>query len=584
MSPEFSIRQTADRKYLHWEVASRAPREFFDCAAPLAPLAAQLLYNRGLRAPDEFESFLCADERLSYDPFLLPDMDRAVHRIIDAIRRGELIAVYGDFDADGTTATALLTQSLSRLGARTTAYIPHRFREGYGLNSTALRGLFQRGVALVITVDCGISAVSEVERAREWGLDIIITDHHPAPPVLPPAVALVDPKRAGSSYPFYDLAGVGVAFKLLQALCQELQREEALYDYPCLDLVALGTVADVSPLKGENRYLVKRGLEALNRTERPGIQEMVSTAGLELGGVDAESISFTLGPRINAMGRLEHALTSYRLLVTASRDEARRLANQLEQTNVERQRLTNEVVEEARAQMAELGDCPMILVGGAGFHPGVVGIVAGKLTDEFYRPALVVSMGEQVSRGSARSIPEFNIIEALSQCSDLFTHFGGHAQAAGFTLPTSNMDRLRERLLKIAEVELSGVPLHPPLAVDAFVRLKTLDARIFSFIQSLEPFGSGNPSPVFLSRNVKVLDCRALGDSGQHLRLRLRENDAVWDAIAFQFGHWGYLGGEPLDIVYTVEEHTWGNETTMRLNMIDMAPSGKSRGIPSYGH
>lgn len=575
MSPQFS---SDSPRYSRWKVAPRAPREYFHKAASLPPLIAQLLYNRGLENPDQFESFLCADERLCHDPFLLPDIDKAVHRIHQAILGGETIAVYGDFDADGITSTALLSQGLAKLGGNVYPYIPHRFQEGYGLNTTALRSLFQLGITLVVTVDCGIASVAEVEHARQWGMDIVITDHHAVTSRLPPAVAAVNPKRPDSSYPFRDLAGVGIAFKLLQALSREMGKEEELEEHLFLDLVALGTVADVTPLIGENRYLVKRGLDVLNKSERLGIQEMLSIAGLGRGGVDTESISYILGPRINAPGRLENAITSYRLLVTSSPDEARRLAAQLEEINLERQRLTDEALVRAKEELSSLGNVPIIMVGSEECHPGVAGVVAGKLTDEYYRPAIVLALSGEVSRGSARSIPEFNIIEALRQCGDLFIRFGGHAQAAGFTLPTSNVERLRERLLRIAAAQLTGLDFQPPLTIDAPVRLTTLNGEIFKCVERLAPFGYGNPSPVFVTRNVRVVDCHAIGNSGQHLKLKLREGDVVWDAIAFQFGHLASSVDHPFDVVYNLEAHEWGGTRTLRLNIIDMARSASLLG------
>jgi len=554
-----------------WQMPPRLPAEHLARTKDLPPLMAQLLYSRGITEPAQVEPFLAADERLLADPFLLPDMDKAVARIYRALLSAESITIYGDFDADGITATALLAQGISSLGGRVIPYIPRRIEEGYGLNHAALESLHKQGISLVITVDCGISTVAEVERAQQMGLDVVITDHHTVPPQIPPAIAAVDPKRADSRYPFPDLAGVGVAFKLLQAIHSALGKEELL-DH-LLDLVALGTVADMVTLLGENRYLVKRGLEVLNRANRLGLRVMARSAGVPPGSIDPQTISWVLAPRLNAAGRLDHAITSYELLSTSSEEEAQRLANLLESKNAERQRLTDQVLAKARQKLLALGtDAPLLMVGDEDFPSGVVGVVAGRLVEEFYRPTIVFEMGEEWSRGSARSIPEFNVIAALTQCSDLLSRFGGHPMAAGFTTPTANLPHLQERLVEIAASQLAGLDLRPLIAIDAELPLSSLQGKAFHMMQQLAPFGRDNPLPTFLSRGVKVTEYRSVGSTGEHIRLKLRDGDVTWDGVAFKLGN---LIGEVtrcLDIVYNLEVDRWRGEELLQLNILDFAP------------
>ena len=538
----------------------------------LPPLITQLLYNRGLTEPSQSQLFINADKRLSNDPLLLPDMHRAVARIYQALLSGENIAIYGDFDADGITATALLVQGLSALGGKVIPYIPHRLTEGYGLKITALENLYKQGISLVITVDCGITALSQVKKAKRMGLDIIITDHHTASAEIPPAKAIIDPKLPDSAYPFSELAGVGVAFKLLQALFQGVGKEKPLDEL--IDLVALGTIADMVPLLGENRYLAKEGLKLINATPRLGVKEMAAQSGLNIGSLDSESISWVIAPRLNAAGRLQHAMTSYNLLMTDSPQEAQGISVWLEQKNAERQQLTTRVLAKAREQVLAQGISPLLIASDNDYPGGIMGLVAGRLSEEFYRPAILIRTGGQTSSGSCRSIPEFDIILALSQCRHLLSQFGGHSQAAGFTLPTKNLARLKQTLLQIATTELAGVELLPRLDIDAEVSLPGLGGDTFRIIQQLAPFGQGNPAPVFLSRKVEVVDCQPMGGGGEHLRLRLKQGGTVWGGVGFRMGSYLAEVSSPLDIVYNLEIDQWGGEERLRLNIMDFAPSG----------
>lgn len=552
-----------------WNVCPPVPSDLSSQLSGFDPLLVQLLYNRGITEPAGFEPFIAGDERLANDPLLLPDIDKAVARINRALLGGELIAVFGDFDADGITAAAVLVQGIGQLGGNVISYIPHRLNEGHGLNDAALEHLRLEGASLVITVDCGITGASEVERGRELGLDIVVTDHHVPSDTIPDAVAVVDPKLPDSEFPFPELAGVGVAVKLLQALFRAANRGAEVDEF--LDLVALGTVADMVPLTGENRYLVKRGLEVLNQSRRVGLQELMLSAGLEMGKLDAQDISFSLGPRLNASGRLGHGVTSYELLMTSSREKARELAAMLEAGNAERRRLTTEAFENAREKLAgEDGELPLLVVGDSGYQPGVVGVVAGRLVEEFYRPAVVIHFEEGTARGSARSIPDFDIIAALTECRDLLTRFGGHSQAAGFIMPGSDVDKLRERLQEIAARELADVDLRPALSVDTVIPLSALRGQTYKMIGRLEPYGQANQIPCFLSKKVQVVSSRAVGADGDHLKLKVRDGNVVWDAIAFGLGHRELASH--LDIVYNLETETWTGRELLRLNIQDFHP------------
>jgi single-stranded-DNA-specific exonuclease len=561
--------------HLRWNLPPQAPKESFS-QTTLPPLLIQLLHNRGLTQPSQFEPFLAADDRLVGDPFVLCDMHRAVERIRQAIGSGEGIAVYGDFDADGITATAVMTQGLSLLGASPGLYIPHRLDEGHGLHHSALADLREQGISLVITVDCGITGFEEVAQARQSGLDIVITDHHTLPRNIPPAEAVINPKRDDPAHPSFELSGVGVAFKLLQALLAGTGKEEELSGL--LDLVALGTVSDMVPLVAENRYLVKRGLELINHPHLPqrraGLAELIRLAALKPGSIDAEAISWNLGPRLNAAGRLSHALLSYQLLTTNSPEEGRELAERLERQNAERQNLTDQVWARAREQvLAQGADAPLLMVDGEDYPAGIVGIVAGRLVDEFHRPAVVVGRGEVESRGSARSIPEFDIIAAFTANAHLLSRFGGHPAAAGFTMPTENIPALREGLMERATKELSGCDLRRELRIDVKLPLGTLDGSAFGTVQRLAPFGQGNPTPTFLSPRARVADCRRLGDRGEHLRLKLREGPITWDGIGFDMGHLAGSVTSHIDIVYYLEVDAWRGQDMLQLHILDFRPS-----------
>ena len=552
----------------YWKLRPAVPDEQLALMGAVSPLMGQLLYNRGITNYGQVQSFFAIDESLLCDPFLLPDVEKAVARIRDALSLGESIAVYGDFDADGVTSTALMVQGLTSLGGKVVPYIPNRHEEGRGLSTDVLDKLYTQGVSLIITVDRGTTSYAEAEYARDIGLDLIITDHHSVINALPSALAVVNPKRNDSKYPFMQLAGVGVAFKLLQALVETMGSELQLDEL--LDLVAIGTVSDVMPLTGENRYLVHKGLEVINRAERVGLRELMSVVGLQPGNLDASSISWVLGPRINATGRLVHAISSYKLLMTQSESEAQSLAAELEHVNAERQRLTAEVLDDARQQLLGVtDDLPIVIVGGEGYHQGVVGLVAGKLVEEFYRPAIVMVHGPEFSHGSARSIPEFNMVSAIGECQDLFTQFGGHPMAAGFTVPSSNLPEMRERLLRIAENSLDIAHLSPTLTIECELPLSAVSTDTYEEIRRLAPFGAGNSVPTFLSCDVEVVDAGSVGVDGAHLKLRLRQDGKVWTGISFRQGHRLSDLISCIDVVYGLKADRWGNDENLELEILD---------------
>ena len=562
-----------------WQIAPPVREDHLARFPQLSPLIVQLLYNRGITAPQDVRDFL-AGARPADNPFRLKGMNQAVTRLRQAIRQGEPVAIYGDFDADGVTATALLVETLSALGARVEPYIPHRVDEGYGLNTDALHQLASQGVKVVVTVDCGIRSIEEVIHGRKLGLDLIITDHHSVGEEVPPALAVINAKQPDCPYPFKDLAGVGVAFKLAQALLRANRQvpvakgEVSVNEEDLLDLAALGTVADLAPLLGENRSLVKRGLERLNDPQRPGIKALIVSAGLKPGGIDSTAIGFMLGPRLNAAGRIDDATTSYDLLLCRSPDQAASLAQELEELNRHRQRLTVETLERAREQVLTAGESEKLLfAAGEDFLSGIVGLVAGRLTEEFYRPTLVVELGPEESRGSARSIPEFNITAALDQCSDLLIRYGGHAAAAGLTVANDNLETLQERLKEIAARQLEGVELTPTLLIDAEVELSEMDWATQALLTQLEPCGYANPSPLLLSRRAIVRGARTVGTDGSHLKLTLSDGRIVWDAIAFHQGQWTNKLPSYIDVVYSLEVNEWNGEKRLQLNVKDLRPS-----------
>jgi len=539
----------------------------------------QILFNRGYADQTAALSFLSATPPPHSNPENMLGMEAAVSRISSAISDDEFIAIYGDYDADGVTATALLVQLLGALGAQVEGYIPNRFDEGYGLNNEALDNLQERGVKLVVTVDCGVRSIGETEHANKLGLDLIITDHHHPGEQLPPALAVINPKQAGDPYPDKNLAGVGIAYKLGLALLGHLrnsgsQLAQAFDETLLLDLVALGTVADLAPLTAENRSLVRQGLKSIRQPRRQGLQALIGVCGLLPRKIQASDIGFVLGPRLNAAGRLDSALASFDLLTTTSVNEAGRLAQQLDNQNRERQKITHEIQAIAE-EIALAGDPDSMLLFAAdpAFNPGIVGLVASRLNEQYYRPAIVAHHGETHTRGSCRSIPEFHITEALDACEELMDHHGGHAAAAGFTVSNENLDELIKRLRAIANEQLSGLDLRPVLQADLEIQLSNLVPEIIEQLEILQPTGYGNPQAVFVSRELKVNDHRLVGRDGTHLKMTVSDGWVTYDAIAFRQGHWHADMPIFVDLMYTFEKNEFNGKESLQLKIRDIKAS-----------
>jgi single-stranded-DNA-specific exonuclease len=569
-----------------WLTASPAPPEHLRRYRGMSTTIAQILYNRGFTDPDAAYNFLYADDPtvgavLSYKG-KKPPIDKALARIRQAIRGREPIVVYGDFDADGVTSTALLVQVLAALGANVKAYIPHRIDEGYGLNSEALLKLKRGGARLVITVDCGIRSVQEAEDARAEGLDLIITDHHTPGAEVPNALAVINPKLDDCPYTEDMLAGVGVAFRLAEALLTISTQISRSGSIPPLkisdlyDLVAIGTVADLAPLNRlENRALVKRGLVLINEMKRPGVRALAEVAGLKSGSIGADSIGYALGPRINAAGRLDTAMTAYHLLSTSDAGEATKIAQQLQELNVRRQELTRAAQDLVRGQLDASDGLPLIFAADTGFLPGIVGLVAGRLSEEFFRPAVVMELGESESRASCRSIPQFDITHALDQCASLLVRHGGHAQAAGFTVINENIPALKEKLMGIARSALRGQELLPTLDIDLELEASQISLDLIAELQQLEPTGHSNPTPTFMTRNLRLMECRTVGRDEQHLKLKLgRPNQPPLDAIGFNLGELGARLTDRVDVAYQLEVNEWNGNRSAQLRLLDVRSAG----------
>ena len=534
---------------------------------------ARLLYNRGVRSRAQADAFLAADQRLSNDPFLLPDMRQAVDRLRRAVDAGETIGVFGDFDADGLTGAAVVTTALTELGAKVVPYLPDRTSEGHGLNPLAVGSIRAQGVTTMVTVDCGSTAVDEVELASTLGIDTIVTDHHTMSGALPGATAVVNPKRNGSEYPYLGLTGAGLSYKLVEALWADL--EKPLPDH-LLEIAALGTVADVGPLTGENRYIVKRGLELLNSTSHPGIEALIARCRLEKGKIDSRDVSFSLVPRLNASGRLGDAHLSLNLLTATNKDEAVALADRLEQANDRRRELSQLAYKQAMEQVESDGSsaAPLIFVEHREWVPGILGLVANRLSEAFHRPVAAVAVGPQLSRASMRSIPEFDVVEALGLVEDRLVRYGGHPAAAGFTVPTHGLDDLKAEMGDIASRHESAANAVPSIEIDCEAAPSVVDRATLDFMESLAPFGEGNPAPTLVTTGMRVSESRTVGRTNAHLKMWLVHGGRMWEAIAFNQADRAISAGDVVDAVYNVGLNEWGGVTRMELRVLEVRRSG----------
>lgn len=537
----------------------------------LTPLVVSLLVNRGIQTVEEAHRFLYIEEQPFHDPFLLDEMDQAVRRIHRAVEKNEPIMVYGDYDADGVSSTTIMLIALKRLGANVDFYIPNRFTEGYGPNEEAFLKISEQGYKLIITVDTGIAAIKEASLAKELGMDLIITDHHEIGPTLPDAYAIIHPKKEGSLYPFKDLAGVGVAFKVAHALFGHVPED-------LIEIAAIGTIADLVPLYDENRLIAKKGIKHLRTSTRPGIQALFRAAGVKQSEVDENTIGFAIAPRINAVGRLQSADRAVHLLLTDDDAEAGVLAKEIDQLNKERQHLVNVMTEEAIKEIEKnfpLEDNPVLVVAKENWNSGVIGIVASKLVEKYYRPTIVLSIDPEtrLAKGSARSIEGFDLYENLSLSRDILPHFGGHPMAAGMTLEEKHIPELRKRLIHLAREQLTKEDLIPVKAVDVECPLENITVGAIEQLQLLSPFGVSNPKPIFLIEDVNILNMRRIGSDGTHLKMILESNHYEVDSIGFGYGD---LVEEisPLSKVSVVGElviNEWNNRRKPQILLHDIA-------------
>ena len=498
-------------------------------------------------------------------------MPEAVACVTKTMDEGGSIVVYGDYDVDGITATSVVYRFLKRCGASVSYYIPERQSEGYGLNLEALEGLIAKGTDLVITVDCGISSYDIVEAVRDR-LALVITDHHEAPALIPRAVAVVDHKQPNCPYPDKNLAGVGVAYKLCQAIWQERTGEVYQAD---LDIVALGTVADVVPLVGENRILVKAGLSKMQLQPNRGMEALINVAGLKDRKITAGHIGYTLAPRLNAAGRVAHATRAVELLTTPSQEEAYEIAEELQETNLERQALERDIHEVARQDVLKQGPDAdyVVVVGGQDWHPGVIGIVASRLVEEFYKPTLVISIKDGIGKGSCRSIDNCNIYEALQSAEDLLIQFGGHQAAAGFSIKEDKIPALRERLAQYCKEHLAETDYLPIVDIDSQVAIDDIDVPLIEEIETLEPYGMANPTPVLALEEATISDLFLMGQQKKHAKVLLEREDSTIDAIAWNRPdlHASFFPGDRVKVAFTVQKNEWNGHVSPQLMIQDMA-------------
>lgn len=530
----------------------------------LSRLAAKLLFLRGIRQPDAIAPFLHGAEATDRDPFDLKGMHAAVRRIRTAIEQKEQIIVYGDYDADGVTASALLVSALRDLGAVADVFIPDRFEHGYGLHVEAINQLAAMGACLMITVDCGIRGLEQVEHANQLGVDVVVTDHHQPGEILPDALAIIDPKQPGCTYLHKGLAGVGLAYKLAQALDKDVAERY-------LDFVAIGTVADLAPVVGENRDLVRKGMAQLEQSSRPGLKALMSKVGSAGQRVTSNTIGYRIGPRINAAGRIRSAGLAYALLMTEEQSQAEALADELERINRDRRDITKNIVDKALSMTDNTEETPpFVFAFDEDFNEGVVGLAASRLVERHFRPAAVGTISGEFIRASVRSIPEFNVIQALDTCAHLLERYGGHSAAAGFTVRKAKQGMLTEKLSSLAARAFGSKELLPTINIDASVSFLELDDALLDFLEALEPYGPGNPVPIFSTYGASITDRRRVGKDRQHLKFILKHDGVHREAIGFGMGDMDDQLGNVVDVVYHLERNEYRGISKPQLRMLDI--------------
>ena len=531
-------------------------------------LLASILVNRGIIDGEKINVFLNPTRKDFYNPFLMPDMEIAVKRIVKAIENKEKIMIYGDYDADGITSITVLKKYLNEIGLKTGEYIPNRLNEGYGLNKDAISKIYNDGYKLMITVDCGISGLEEVDYANSLGMEIIITDHHEPAEKLPEAIAVIDAKRKDNKYPFNQLAGVGVVFKLIQAISTELKLEEKEY-LKYLDLVCIGTISDIVPLVDENRVIAKLGLKLIEKTKNIGLKTLLNIADLKK--IDSNAISFGVAPRINACGRMGFQEEALQLFLTEDSGEATKIAKRLVQFNQERQAKEKQIFEEVIEKIEKDNkDKKCIVLAEENWHHGIIGIVASKITEIYYKPSILICLEGDKGKGSGRSVPGFDLYTALTKCSDYIEKFGGHSMAIGITIKKENFEKLKEAIEKYAQ-ESNISDIMPIINIDKEINLKNINIEEVKSLELLEPFGEANKMPLFLLRNLKIDSIRALS-GGKHLKLTLKQDNNIVDAIGFNMGDLSkeYLLGDKVDVVGTIEINSFGNKENIQINLKDI--------------
>src|SRR3954469_9589380 len=560
-----------------WETVAcdDAATDRLGAALDIPPVVARLLCQRGLGEPEAASRFLNPSLDQLHDPMALADMGVAVDRLLAAIARKERIAIHGDYDVDGVTSTVILRRALELLGGDVVHFIPERIKDGYGLQPAAVERLHADGVALIVSVDCGIRGVEAARRARELGVDLIVTDHHEPDTELPPAFAVINPKRRDCTYPDKHLAGVGVALKLVQALCRKAQRESWLPGF--IKVAAIGTLADVVPLVGENRVIAKLGLDLLSRgPHKVGLRALLDVSGLAGKTIDSYHIGFMLAPRVNAAGRMSTPDIAARLLLAVDEtmaEEVRQLAQQLDGENVRRQEEEAGILAAAKKIVTtdpDIGARSVLVVAGDGWHRGVIGIVASKLVDAFHRPAIVLSIEDGVAHGSCRSIPGFDMLGALERCAHLLIRFGGHRQAAGLTLEAARLRELRTAVNDVADETLGPDDLMPRLRIDGDLAFRGITGGVAAGVAALAPFGAGNPRPVFAARGVEIVDGpRKLKE--RHLKMALKQDGRIFRAVAWRAAERQDALGDQrtIDVAFSLEQNQYNGEVSVELNIAD---------------
>lgn len=582
---------------MKWNIKSKAPSAFLKQFPEYSSLICDLLYNRNIKTQKQIDEFFNPDYLDDiHDPFLLKGMKKAVARIIKAIEKKEKIFIYGDYDADGVCSSAILFLTLKELGVKNPGiYIPDRDKEGHGLNENAITSLSKKEVKLIITVDCGCTNFEEIDLVKSLGIDVIITDHHSLRDKIPNAFALIDPFQKGDKYPFKELAGAGVAYKLACALLKSINKDKSVpFEKWLLDITAIATITDMMPIIGENRALVKYGLGVLAQTKWPGLQELMKISGINpkiihsskngeapSTNLNTHMIGFGIGPRLNAAGRMDHANAAYDLLITKDKKKAKALAEQINKNNVKRQSLTDKIVKEIESRLnkkeIENNNCKFIFEGDPNWPVGLIGLVAGKITGKYNIPTVIYQEKRDIICTSCRSTVQFDLIEAFNKCLHFFDDFGGHKQACGFRMKKDNLNKVKSIFSKIIEKKLKDIDIEKSLDIDAEMKLKDIDWKNYDYIQNFAPFGKGNLEPKFLVKKAEIINCRTVGNGDKHLKLELiifgkKSMIKKINAIAFGMGdkNEALKKGNLVDVVFELIVNEWNNNRNLEMKIIDL--------------